>query len=147
METIKICVDVNVNLSETTLNVFRNLLSGTSCNDQCSCKANTITEGTPINEPTCNKAVTEKSVEKSESVQQEKPAEKPAQPQATTVQPERPAQAVTLDIDTVRTALTKKVTAHRDAIKNKLNSLGAPSVTKLDPNKYQEMYDFLMSLD
>ena len=42
--------------------------------------------------------------------------------------------------------LAKKVNEHRDVIKQKLNELGAPSVTKLDTAKYDEMYNFLESL-
>lgn len=61
--------------------------------------------------------------------------------------PEPQAQpASTISIESVRTVLATKVNDHREAIKNKLNELGAPSVTKLDPSKYQEMYDFLNSL-
>ena len=43
--------------------------------------------------------------------------------------------------------LSEKVNAHRNEIKGKLSALGAPSVTKLDQSKYQEMYDFLIALD
>ena len=50
------------------------------------------------------------------------------------------------NIEDVRTALAKKVNTHRDVIKAKLNEFGAPSVTKLDPDKYDDMYNFLMSL-
>ena len=117
METIKICVDVNVKFSEETVNVFRTLF-GT--NKPCSCA------------PTQPVQVAEKPAQV---------VEKPAQVV------EKPTQVATLDIDIVRTALTKKVTTHRNAIKSKLESLGAPSVTKLDPSKYQEMYDFLLTLD
>ena len=42
--------------------------------------------------------------------------------------------------------LAQKVNEHRDVIKQKLNEFGAPSVTKLDPSKYDEMYNFLESL-
>ena len=42
--------------------------------------------------------------------------------------------------------LAKKVNEHRDVIKQKLNELGASSVTRLDPAKYDEMYNFLESL-
>ena len=42
--------------------------------------------------------------------------------------------------------LAKKVNEHRDVIKQKLNEHGAPSVTKLDPTKYEEMFNFLESL-
>ena len=51
-----------------------------------------------------------------------------------------------VSIEDVRKVLAEKVNDHRGAIKNKLDSLGAPSVTKLDPSKYAEMLDFLKSL-
>ena len=54
--------------------------------------------------------------------------------------------APAIGIEDVRKALAEKVNDHRAAIKDKLTTLGAPSVTKLDPTKYQEMYDFLKSL-
>ena len=57
---------------------------------------------------------------------------------------QKPAKAVT--IEEVRAALASKVNDHRDSIKAKLDELGAPSVTKLDPSKYEEMYNFLNSL-
>ena len=49
-------------------------------------------------------------------------------------------------IEQVRQALAAKVNGHREEIKEKLNSLGAPSVTKLDPAKYAEMFTFLNAL-
>jgi hypothetical protein len=42
--------------------------------------------------------------------------------------------------------LAAKINGHREEIKEKLNSLGAPSVTKLDPAKYVEMFTFLNAL-
>ena len=51
-----------------------------------------------------------------------------------------------ISIEDVRAALSKKVNTHRDSIKEKLNSFNAPSVTKLDPKYYAEMYNFLSSL-
>ena len=51
-----------------------------------------------------------------------------------------------ITIEQVRQALAAKVNGHREEIKEKLNSLGAPSVTKLDPAKYSEMFAFLNSL-
>ena len=64
-----------------------------------------------------------------------KPAEKPAEEKAE------------VSIEDVRKALASKVANHRAEIKEKLDELGAPSVTKLDPAKYQEMLDFLNALD
>ena len=68
------------------------------------------------------------------------PAAKPA-PAA----PAAPA-APQVTIEQVRRALAAKVNGHREEIKEKLNSLGAPSVTKLDPAKYTEMFTFLNAL-
>ena len=53
----------------------------------------------------------------------------------------------TISIDDVRKALASKVANHRSEIKEKLEELGAPSVTKLDKAKYQEMLDYLNTLD
>ena len=64
-----------------------------------------------------------------------KPAEKPAEDKAE------------VSIEDVRKALASKVANHRAEIKDKLDEFGAPSVTKLDPAKYQEMLDYLNSLD
>ena len=84
------------------------------------------------------------------SVTQAKPAEpaEPTKPVETQKQAQKPAEADApkIDIETVRAALSKKVNDHRSEIKAKLTELGAPSVTKLDPSKYQEMYNFLNSL-
>lgn len=65
----------------------------------------------------------------------EEPKKAPAAPAATSK-----------TIEDVRAELAKKVNDHRDAIKAKLTEFGAPSVTKLDPSKYDEMYNFLTSL-
>ena len=69
------------------------------------------------------------------------PAAKPAPAPA----PQAPA-APSVTIEQVRQALAAKVNNHREEIKEKLNSLGAPSVTKLDPAKYAEMFTFLNAL-
>jgi MoxR-like ATPase len=86
-------------------------------------------------------------------VEEKKPEAKPAaKPVATTatVKPAEAAEAkpvVTISIDDVRKALASKVANHRSEIKEKLEELGAPSVTKLDKAKYQEMLDYLNALD
>lgn len=56
------------------------------------------------------------------------------------------ASSASKSIEDVRGMLVKKVNEHRDVIKQKLNELGALSVTRLDPAKYDEMYNFLESL-
>lgn len=72
----------------------------------------------------------------------------PAAPAAPTPQSPAPATsaAPSVTIEQVRQALAAKVNGHREEIKAKLNSLGAPSVTKLDPAKYTEMFSFLNAL-
>ena len=95
METIKISVEVSVNLSENTQKFLTSLLG------------NAIAPSAPA---------------------------APA------------ASSASKSIEDVRGMLAKKVNEHRDVIKQKLNELGAPSVTKLDPAKYDEMYNFLESL-
>lgn len=73
------------------------------------------------------------------------PAPAPAQKPAPAPTP-APASASSISIEDVRKALSEKVNDHRETIKQKLNELGAPSVTKLDPSKYDEMYQFLKAL-
>lgn len=51
-----------------------------------------------------------------------------------------------ITIETVRELLSDKVKEHRAEIKEKLNELGAPSVTKLAPDKYNELYNYLLEL-
>lgn len=69
-----------------------------------------------------------------------------AKPKAQAPKPHNQAAAPTVSIEDVRKVLAEKVNDHRETIKGKLEELGAPSVTKLDPSKYQEMFDFLSSL-
>lgn len=136
METIKISVEVSVNLSENTQKFLTSLFG------------NAIAPSAPV-----------ASVSKPVPAAPAKPA--PAKP---TPQPAAPAQtqsaakpapsapaapaasSASKSIENVRGMLAKKVNEHRDVIKQKLNELGAPSVTKLDPAKYDEMYNFLESL-
>jgi pyruvate/2-oxoglutarate dehydrogenase complex dihydrolipoamide acyltransferase (E2) component len=72
----------------------------------------------------------------------------PAAPAAKPIPQPAPAApaAPQVTIEQVRRALVAKVNGHREEIKEKLNSLGAPSVTKLDPAKYTEMFTFLNAL-
>ena len=67
-----------------------------------------------------------------------------AQSTAAPAAPAAPAAEIT--INDVRKELAKKVNEHRTEIKDKLIELGAPSVTKLDKSKYQEMLNFLNAL-
>lgn len=120
MEPIKINVQVELNLSQDSKNFIAQLFAGRP-----------VAPAAPKVEAPAAPA-------------------KPAAPTAS-VAPAKPAApaapvAPGITIEQVRKALADKVSSHREAIKEKLNSLGAPSVTKLDPSKYAEMYAFLTAL-
>lgn len=130
METIKISVEVSVNLSENTQNFIKSLFIGAT--------AATTQVQKPAPAVSSNSASTQ-------SPKPKVPATAPAS--AKPAAPAAPAtQATSKSIEDVRKMLAQKVNEHRDVIKQKLNELGAPSVTKLDPAKYDEMYNFLNAL-
>ena len=137
MEAIKISVEVSVNLSENTQNFIKSLFG----------KAAVTTTANAQKPATAAPA------------QAPKPqAPKPQAPAATSVPTKsvanpvsgapaaQAASSASKSIEDVRKMLAQKVNEHRDVIKQKLNELGAPSVTKLNPSKYDEMYNFLESL-
>lgn len=123
MEPIKISVDVTVDMSESA-KAFITALFAKSSTTAPAAPAKSAAQAKPASEAPAAHA---------------KPA---AQAKPTTSAP-----ASTITIEDVRKALSEKVNAHRNEIKDKLSALGAPSVTKLDQSKYQEMYDFLTALD
>lgn len=124
MEPIKIEVSVKLNLSEDVKNFVASLVSNSSKS------AAPATTAKPTQAPAKPAAPTAK------------PAPAPAKPAA------KPAEdKAEVSIEDVRKALASKVANHRAEIKDKLDEFGAPSVTKLDPAKYQEMLDYLNSLD
>ena len=137
MEAIKISVEVSVNLSENTQNFIKSLFG----------KA-VVTTTVHAQKPAT-----------AAPAQAPKPqAPKPQAPAATSAPTKsvanpvsgapavQAASSASKSIEDVRKMLAQKVNEHRDVIKQKLNELGAPSVTKLDPSKYDEMYNFLESL-
>lgn len=137
MEAIKISVEVSVNLSENTQNFIKSLFGKAAVT-------------TTANAPKPATAV---------QAQAPKPqAPKPQAPAATSAPTKsvanpasgapavQAASSASKSIEDVRKMLAQKVNEHRDVIKQKLNEFGAPSVTKLDPSKYDEMYNFLESL-
>ena len=137
MEAIKISVEVSVNLSENTQNFIKSLFG----------KAAVTTTANAQKPATAAPA------------QAPKPqAPKPPAPAATSAPTKsvanpvsgapaaQAASSASKSIEDVRKMLAQKVNEHRDVIKQKLNELGAPSVTKLNPSKYDEMYNFLESL-
>lgn len=144
MEAIKISVEVSVNLSENTQNFIKSLFGGAM-----------VTATTQAQKPApAAPAAPAKPVSQPASAQAPKPqapaaAPAPTKPAATPAPGAPAAQAASSaskSIEDVRKMLAQKVNEHRDVIKQKLNEFGAPSVTKLDPSKYDEMYNFLESL-
>ena len=137
MEAIKISVEVSVNLSENTQNFIKSLFG----------KAAVTTTANAQKPATAVQAQTPKP----QAPKPQAPAatSAPTKPVANPVSGAPAAQAASSaskSIEDVRKMLAQKVNEHRDVIKQKLNELGAPSVTKLDPSKYDEMYNFLKSL-
>lgn len=138
MEAFKISVEVSVNLSENTQSFIKSLFGGA------------VVATTQAQKPT--PTVSAKPASKPAPVQSPKPqAAAPAQTKpAAAPAPGAPAaqavSSVSKSIEDVRKMLAQKVNEHRDVIKQKLNEFGAPSVTKLDPSKYDEMYNFLNML-
>ncbi len=139
METIKISVEVSVNLSENTQNFIKSLFGNAIAP---SAPAAPAAKSAPSAPATPAKPAPAKPTPQPAAHAQTQSAAKPA-PSA----PAAPAaSSASKNIEDVRGMLAEKVNEHRDEIKQKLNELGAPSVTKLDPAKYDEMYNFLESL-
>lgn len=139
METIKISVEVSVNLSENTQNFIKSLFGNAIAP---SASAAPAAKSAPSAPATPAKPAPAKPTPQPAAPAQTQSAAKPA-PSA----PAAPAaSSASKNIEDVRAMLAKKVNEHRDVIKQKLNELGAPSVTKLDPAKYDEMFNFLESL-
>lgn len=144
MEAIKISVEISVNLSENTQNFIKSLFGGAM-----------VTATTQAQKPApVAPAAPAKSASQPAPAQAPKPqapaaAPAPTKPAATPAPGAPAAQAASSaskSIEDVRKMLAQKVNEHRDVIKQKLSEFGAPSVTKLDPSKYDEMYNFLESL-
>lgn len=75
------------------------------------------------------------------------PAQRVAHEEISTPAQTKPVKATaTITIDSLRAAVAPKIETHRDEIKAKLQEMGAPSISKLDPAKYEEFHDFIDSL-
>ena len=132
MEPIKVSIEVKVDLSESVKNFIAELFNGVKTTQ-------------PVTSAT--------SAAPAAPAKPAQPASTPAAAPVTSAAPAKPAQPVSaptdapaISIETVRQALAAKVNSHREEIKAKLNELGSPSVTKLDPAKYGVMLSFLNSL-
>ena len=134
METIKISVEVSVNLSENTQKFLTSLFG------------NAIAPSAPAPSAPAPTAPAKPAPAKP-TPQPAAPAQTQSAAEPAPSAPAAPAaSSASKSIEDVRAMLAKKVNEHRDVIKQKLNELGAPSVTKLDPAKYDEMFNFLEPL-
>lgn len=139
METIKISVEVSVNLSENTQNFIKSLFSNAIAPSAPAAPAAKPAQAAP--------AAPAKPAPAKPTTQPAAPAQTQSAAKPAPSAPAAPAaSSASKNIEDVRGMLAEKVNEHRDEIKQKLNELGAPSVTKLDPAKYDEMYNFLESL-
>ena len=136
MEPIKIEVSVELNLSEDVKNIIASLVSNSS---------KPAVQATTAKPTTAAPAAKPAPAPAKPAAQAAKPAPTPAKPAAPAAKPAEDKAEVS--IEDVRKALASKVANHRAEIKDKLDEFGAPSVTKLDTAKYQEMLDYLNSLD
>lgn len=151
MEPIKIevTIGVNVDLSQNTKDFIREVIEA-----QNKARIESLEKSyEPLNRlvamaatPCCTAPAPIGPVSNASSTTGENAPEALAKPEAPAPKPQNQAAAPTVSIEDVRKVLAEKVNDHRETIKGKLEELGAPSVTKLDPSKYQEMYDFLSSL-
>lgn len=163
MEPIKfeVSISVNVDLSQGTKDFLLKVLERRieAENERAERTAESLMKTLAMTGPTCNyptvstgpigpngkPMATEAQIEADAMNEAAKAAEEAKKTEEKKPEPQAQPASV-ISIESVRAVLATKVNDHREAIKNKLNELGAPNVTKLDPSKYQEMYDFLNSL-
>lgn len=136
METIKISIEVSVNLSENTQKFLTSLFGNAIAPSAPAAPASKPAPAAPAKPAPAKPTPQPAAPAQTQSAAEPAPSA-PAAPAAS---------SASKSIEDVRGMLAKKVNEHRDVIKQKLNELGAPSVTRLDPAKYDEMYNFLESL-
>lgn len=147
MENLNIKINVEVGLSQDTKDFLQNVFSlaatkAASIAATGKFSADTFAEGKVAEDTKSEKQpVEEKPAEKEQLSEQDCKTEKAAKS-------EKAAKTTGKVITTedLRNLLSLKVNAHRKEIKQKLEELGAPSITKLDTDKYTEMFNYLESL-
>lgn len=150
METIKIAIEINV--SETTQAFVKKLFTETAKQLVNGLKENECEDDAPKALATKEVVVEEKPITRAPTqkrhatIIQASAQTGVKNAQTASSQASTQAAVATKNIEDVRKALIEKVNDHRDEIKQKLTELGALSVTKLDPAKYDEMFNFLTNL-
>ena len=138
METIKISVDVNINLSNDVKQFIASLFSGNQCN--CGAKP------TPIETPA--EPVKPAAPVKSAPTEKPGPAEKPSPNNVPVAEKpaEKPADKTPVTIEQIRAAVSKKSKTHYEKLKEKLSSYGATGVGSLAKEYYEEFFEYVNSL-
>ena len=148
MEQIKFGVEINLNLSPVAEQFLATLSKAMEQHSNCGpIDDETIKPKKPAKpRPTKQKpANVEPETVEPETVEPETAEPETVEPE--TVEPETvEPETVVVTIDELRRLVGLKVANNREAIKAKLNELGAPSVTKLDPTNYVALYNFLIEL-
>lgn len=145
MNQFNLNVSVNIDLSEDTKAFLKNLLGVSAAPAVQASKPAVSAPASMPATPASKPVATTASVTKPTAPVVSKAETAPAAT-ATATAATAPAATATIGIEQVREVLKNKVNTHREAIKAKLDELGAPSVTKLDPSLYTELYNFLQSL-
>lgn len=140
METIKISVDVNINLSNDVKQFIASLFS-------CNCGA----KPTPIETPAApTKPAPAAPAKPAPAAPAEKPgpAEKPSPSNAPVAEKpaEKPADKTPVTIEQIRAAVSKKSKTHYEKLKEKLSSYGATGVGSLAKEYYEEFFEYVNSL-
>ena len=159
METIKISVEVSVNLSENTQNFIKSLFASNALVNRVAADnygpsqedfAQANKKPAPVKPAPAKPTFQPAAPVQTKNATDPAPLAPVQTKNATDPAPLAPAapaaSSASKSIEDIRGMLAKKVNEHRDVIKQKLNELGAPSVTKLDPAKHDEIYNFLESL-
>lgn len=136
MEAIKVSIDINVELSESTkqfLAAMLNPMHGAQCcNVGCESRVPEApaAPAAPAPEPTPSKPA---------------PAaiQAPAAPAAPAVAQNAEAEVT---IEMVRKVVAAKSGTHKEELRAKLTECGAKNVSTLEPAKYKEFYEFAKAL-
>ena len=140
---IKIEVNVNLNMSEDMKSFVANLFGA-----QASAVPAKPTPAAPAPQAPAPQAPAPQAPAPQAPAPKKPAAPKPAPAPAPAPQAPAPAQeaAKEVTLEDLRDLLNQKRDTCREQIKAKLNELGSNNLTNLDPSKYQEMYDFFISL-
>lgn len=146
METIKISVDVNINLSNDAKQFIASIFA---CN-QCNCGTQVPTAPAKPAPAASAKPAPAAPAKPAPTAPAEKPgpAEKPSLNNAPVVEKpaEKPVDKTPVTIEQIRAAVSKKSKTHYEKLKEKLSSYGATGVGSLAKEYYEEFFEYVNSL-